>query len=163
MDHTVEFLGRHAYFVTGRPEVPCSPNAPCQVGETCIEGSCGVTFGPFVVPKKEAFVLGDNRDGSHDSRNWNEGRGGGMPFDLVIGKPLLVYFDTSEHARGRWLTSVQGDPVLLARAEMRIFTEEWVRRIPRFHIAKGAQPEWRAGLVMALFGGWMLWLSKRAS
>lgn len=39
---------------------------------------------------------------------------------------------------------------ILARAEMRIFTEEWVKRVPRFQIARGTQPEWRAGLVMAL-------------
>ena len=39
---------------------------------------------------------------------------------------------------------------VLARAEMRAFTEAWVKRVPRFRIAKGATPEWRAGLVMAL-------------
>ncbi len=39
---------------------------------------------------------------------------------------------------------------ILARAEMRIFTEEWLKRVPRFRIPAGTNLEWRAGLVMAL-------------
>jgi cytochrome P450 len=39
---------------------------------------------------------------------------------------------------------------ILARAEMRVFTEEWLKRIPRFRMRKDAHLEWRAGLVMAL-------------
>ncbi len=38
----------------------------------------------------------------------------------------------------------------LARAEMRIFIVEFLRRIPRFRLAEGFQPKWRAGAVMAL-------------
>ena len=39
---------------------------------------------------------------------------------------------------------------VLARAEMRVFTEEWVKRMPRFRVKSGVKPQWRAGLVMAL-------------
>jgi cytochrome P450 len=39
---------------------------------------------------------------------------------------------------------------ILARAEMRVFTEEWLKRIPNFRIATGAKLEWRPGLVVAL-------------
>jgi cytochrome P450 len=39
---------------------------------------------------------------------------------------------------------------ILARAEMRIFTEEWVKRIPEFRHAPGVKLEWRPGLVMSL-------------
>lgn len=39
---------------------------------------------------------------------------------------------------------------ILARNEMRIFTEEWLRRIPDFSIASDVELEWRPGLVMAL-------------
>jgi len=39
---------------------------------------------------------------------------------------------------------------ILARAEMRIFTEEWLKRIPSFRVAANAKLEWRPGLVMAL-------------
>lgn len=38
----------------------------------------------------------------------------------------------------------------LARAEMRIFTEEWLKRVPECSIAPGAALQWRAGTVMAL-------------
>jgi cytochrome P450 len=39
---------------------------------------------------------------------------------------------------------------ILARAEMRVFTQEWLKRIPQFRIAQGAQLNWRPGLVLAL-------------
>lgn len=38
----------------------------------------------------------------------------------------------------------------LARAEMKVFTQEWLKRVPRMHVAAGFKPEFRAGLVMAL-------------
>lgn len=38
----------------------------------------------------------------------------------------------------------------LARTEMRIFTREWLKRIPRFRLRQGYTPPYRAGLVMAL-------------
>lgn len=40
----------------------------------------------------------------------------------------------------------------LARAEIRIFTEEWFKRIPSFQVAEGFKPSFRAGTVMALRG-----------
>lgn len=44
-------------------------------------------WGPLVVPPGSYFVLGDNRDDSHDSRYW-----GFVPGDAVRGRPLMVYF-----------------------------------------------------------------------
>jgi cytochrome P450 len=38
----------------------------------------------------------------------------------------------------------------LARTEMRILTEEWMKRIPRFGIVAGTEASWRAGGVAAL-------------
>ena len=38
----------------------------------------------------------------------------------------------------------------LAKAEMRIFAEEWLRRVPKFRVAAGFNPTFRAGLVMAI-------------
>ena len=38
----------------------------------------------------------------------------------------------------------------LAKAEMRIFAEEWLRRVPKFRVAAGFKPTFRAGLVMAI-------------
>ena len=39
---------------------------------------------------------------------------------------------------------------ILARAEMRVFTEEWIKRIPEFQMAQGVKLDWRPGLVIAL-------------
>lgn len=46
---------------------------------------------------------------------------------------------------------------LLARLEMRILTEEWLRRIPRFQRSAGKRPEWRSGGVAALSKVYLQW------
>jgi len=47
----------------------------------------GDNFGPIVVPSASYFVMGDNRDGSFDSRFW-----GPMPNRLLKGKAWIVYW-----------------------------------------------------------------------
>lgn len=44
-------------------------------------------FGPVRVPPDHYFVLGDNRDRSHDSRYW-----GAVPRSLIKGRALLIYW-----------------------------------------------------------------------
>jgi signal peptidase I len=42
--------------------------------------------GPYLAKAGEFWVMGDNRNNSHDSRMWFGGQGGGVPMDLLIGR-----------------------------------------------------------------------------
>jgi len=44
-------------------------------------------FGPYTIPERHYFFLGDNRDNSHDSRFW-----GAVPESHIKGQALLVYW-----------------------------------------------------------------------
>ena len=69
--------------------------------------------GPYVVQEGEAWVMGDNRHNSSDSRAWTrhgqigEKRGAGVPYDNIKGRAMIVWLPFS-----RMLVNVMGDPVL---------------------------------------------------
>lgn len=46
---------------------------------------------PVTVPPESYFVLGDNRSGSSDSREW-----GFVPIRMIIGKSFFVYWPVEE-------------------------------------------------------------------
>jgi signal peptidase I len=52
--------------------------------------------GPFFVQQGEAYVMGDNRNNSHDSRLWFGGKGGGVPFANIRGKALFVWLSVTD-------------------------------------------------------------------
>jgi signal peptidase I len=53
--------------------------------------------GPYTVKKGEAWVMGDNRNNSHDSRMWFGGQGGGVPFENIRGRALFVWLSVSDN------------------------------------------------------------------
>ena len=61
-------------------------------------------WGPLVVPDRNYFVLGDNRDNSSDSRYW-----GFVPDSLVKGRPFVIYYSYApDSATGlAWLTRIR--------------------------------------------------------
>ena len=61
--------------------------------------------GPFVAKPGEYWVMGDNRNNSHDSRMWWGGKGGGVPTDLVRGRARVIWLSIPGGRAGQ---SVEG-------------------------------------------------------
>jgi len=79
--------------------------------------------GPYHVGPKEVWVFGDNRNNSSDSRAWNNGRGGGAPFNSIKGRAMFVWLSFTPNGKFGWhrlLHNVMGRPVLPEGAPKRL-------------------------------------------
>jgi len=81
-----------------------------------VAAPAGEHQGPYTVKTDEVWVLGDNRNNSHDSRGWFGGRGGGVPFGNIKGRAMFVWLSVRQNGNVAWNrvgTRVMGDPKLL--------------------------------------------------
>lgn len=87
---TVE-LRRKTLYINGEPQHETFTQHTDRTMHSRAQGPRD-SMGPIVVPGGHIFMLGDNRDNSHDSRFW-----GALPIDHVRGKAMFIYFsiDTS--------------------------------------------------------------------
>ncbi|MDZ4723946.1 MAG: signal peptidase I [candidate division Zixibacteria bacterium] len=66
-------------------------------------------FGPYVVPPKHYFMMGDNRDNSYDSRYWRA-----VPQANILGEAMVIHWSWNEDAKPSPGVSVS-DPLSVPR------------------------------------------------
>lgn len=119
----VEYNGDATYltmFNEKSDDTRCEQDLDCTGGKLCRDHACGLTQGPYRVMPGEVWVLGDNRDNSHDSRAWNGGIGAGVPFANIKGRAMFVWWAWDPRAGLGWDrlgVNVMGTPKLPHGAE----------------------------------------------
>ena len=114
----MEFLGDKSYLTMyddPLTTITCSSDASCGGGRSCRGGVCGLLQGPYEVADNEAWVMGDNRNNSHDSRSWKGGMGAGVPFENIKGRAMFVWWSWDPQggvALDRIFVNVMGVPKL---------------------------------------------------
>jgi signal peptidase I len=120
----VEYLGDKSFltlFDADPDEQRCERPDECKdSGHVCRSGICGTLQGPFHVAQDEVWVMGDNRNNSHDSRSWRGGLGAGVPFENIKGRAMFVWMSFGPGggiAQDRLFVNVLGRPKLPAGQE----------------------------------------------
>jgi signal peptidase I len=81
-----------------------------------LEGTMADNFGPVRVPAGHAFLMGDNRDDSLDSRfSEAEGGIGFVPLENIVGRATMIFWSTdgssSYFKPWTWFTALRGDRI----------------------------------------------------
>jgi len=93
----------------------CKQDKDCGLGRVCRSGFCGMLQGPYTVQPNEVWVMGDNRNNSHDSRSWKGGLGAGVPFQNIKGRAMFVWWSWDPRGGLSWdrlFVNVLGSPKL---------------------------------------------------
>ncbi len=133
----VEYLNDNAYFTLFKQpptDVSCETTRDCPADTSCYSGVCGRDVRDYKNQPGEVWVLGDNRDNSHDSRAWNKGNGGGVPLENIKGRAMVIFatFAKDTGVFDRFLVDVMGKPRLPdSSAALRAQAEKCLREIPK--------------------------------
>ncbi len=85
--------------------------------------SDGSTYGPYIVPKDSYFVMGDNRDGSSDSRRWAPDKRF-VPRENLVGRAGFVWLSCDK---------MLSDKIFLLSSICNPFEVRWKRLLHSVH------------------------------